>query len=145
VLAAIALLFMLGVSCGALQDDNVAVGDVRDGWARTLNDLIGRKPSISVEDLSTQQFSCVQNEQLRIAPTGGCGYTLQAEDRAVRELSLRLVSGAIAVVSVQQGDFTEDAQLTGGQRAASFDVLPDDPATVVITCPGAAECRLVVE
>lgn len=145
VLAAIALLFFLGVSCGALQDDTAAVSDVRDGWTRTLNDLIGRKPSISIDDLSTQQLSCLQNEQLRIPAAGGCGYTIQAEERAVRELSLRLVGGSNATVAVQQDDFSEDALLTGGQSAASFDVLPDDPATVVITCAAAVPCTLVVD
>jgi hypothetical protein len=136
---------MLGVSCAALQGNDASVGDLDAGWAEALNDLIGRKPSISFDDLSSGQASCLQNDRLNVAAGGACGYFIQSDDSSVRELTLQLTIGLSATVTVQQGDFSESATLTGGSASAGFDVLPDDPASVTITCAFPSPCTLTVE
>jgi hypothetical protein len=145
VLVAIALLALLGVSCGAIQGNDANLADLDAGWAEALNDLIGRKPSVSLGDLSSGQAACTQDERLTISTGAACGYFMEP-DGAVRELSLRLVTGSSATVAIQQGDFSEGTTLTPGSPSADFDILPDDTATVTITCAIFGQtCSLTVE
>lgn len=134
VLVAIGLLFVLGVSCSAIQGNDASLGDLDSGWAEALNGLIGRKPSIAFDDLSSGQGGCLQNGRLTISPGGACGYFIQSDDSAVRGLTLRMESGLSATVTVQQGDFSEEETLGSGATSDELDILPDNNANITISC-----------
>jgi hypothetical protein len=142
IVVVIVLLFVGGVSTGALHKDNSTKGD----WATWLNQTFVHPDLVQLENAKVLPKSCLQSKQLVMS--FGLTCTLNVDGGVnVRRLILKLQAGTAKVLATakpesngKKGIVLFDDTISGAGATARIDVYQKG-ADVNVTCL-VAQCRV---
>jgi hypothetical protein len=129
ILVVIVVLFIVGVTTGALHSDNKLSND----FAKSLPGSLANVQPVDLRDVSGSPGGCVSGGRLVVLAPGTCVYTIKAANPPIRRL--RMTSG-IATISIHFGDRRMSDQqdtFAAGTDKDKLDVYSAG-ATVTVAC-----------
>jgi hypothetical protein len=153
VLILIAILFVVGIAAGATRkDDNkVSSSDLNASWLEGLQARLAQPQPLTAQDIGVAApTSCLQKEQLIVAPNQRCRFLIQRSSSPnARRLALRLVEGASVALRLEQKNaVTLEKNLPPSDSAKDKDWdVYQEGGILSVTCTDsgkAAACRLAL-
>jgi hypothetical protein len=144
----IALLFVVGINLGALHSDDQK--PTTPDWTSSIGKVLANPQSLKMSDLNPQSPSCLQQGKIVIPIAHTCTFTITKSTFSLRVVTLQLVQGTGAVVSLSQEDSVTVQHTLAGTTTTPNDmkIYPGkEHGTLVIQCPdtGGAQTQCQLE
>ncbi len=125
VLFLIGILFIIGINIGAAHSDDTTFST--PGWVNSLGGTVAHAQPLKITDLSPVSGSCLQQGSFVILPGNTCTFAISKSSFTQRVVTLQLVQGASAMVTLTQEQalpVQESLSGVGAMTSAEMKVFP---------------------
>jgi hypothetical protein len=100
VLFLIGILFIIGINIGAVHSDDTTFST--PGWVTSLGGTVAHPQPLKIADLSPLSGNCLQHGSFVILLGNSCTFAISKSSFTSRVVTLQLVKGASAMVTLTQ-------------------------------------------
>lgn len=117
----VGIVFVVGVNLGMAHSDDQTFHT--PAWVSGLGNMLVRQQSLKIGDLSTTHTSCIQQNRFVVSVGTDCTFTIQQSIFTQRVISLQLVQGTSAMVTLTQEGTLPLQQILAGAGSSTNTVL----------------------
>ena len=123
ILFLIGILFVVGINLGAAYTPSDNQTFQKPAWVTSLGGVLSRPQPLKLADLSPMSASCLQQGRFVVPMGSTCTFAIKQSSFAQRVITLQLVQGISAIVTVAQEEMLPVQQtLTGAGAMTNGDL-----------------------